>query len=87
MSAIDAASMPRAQPGREEVQPVKAKVGVGKKPYPFWLGGESFRSTFSAKSPPLVTYTGPHFTILFRCITVQQCSPRHISVGVFARVE
>jgi hypothetical protein len=37
MSAIDQSQMPRAQPGREVVP----KPVVGKKPYPFWLGGMS----------------------------------------------
>jgi len=37
MSAIDQSQMPRAQPGHE----VLAKPVVGKKGYPFWLGGMS----------------------------------------------
>jgi len=35
MSAIDQSQMPRPQPGREVVP----KPVVGKKGYPFWLGG------------------------------------------------
>lgn len=38
MSAIDQSAMPRPQPGREKPP---ATAPVGKKPYPFWLGGES----------------------------------------------
>jgi hypothetical protein len=42
MSAIDQSQMPRAQPGREVVP----KPVVGKKGYPFWLGGKSSQVGF-----------------------------------------
>lgn len=45
MSAIDQSQMPRPQPGRETVP----KQVVGKKGYPFWLGGESGRRSSDLK--------------------------------------
>jgi hypothetical protein len=63
MSAIDQSQMPRAQPGRDPLPPPPV---VGKKGYPFWLGGTF--SIFIISYACCVSPVAQVFAIAGRCV-------------------